>query len=104
MSDTTVNTRGKEKVKIPAPPYNVLRNAFVISTRLVKPIDTYFYLDSLKGLVRIMKNDDDERVIFKSEEENTSGIVDTFECEGYYLIVTQHTIYLLSKEHTIVEN
>jgi hypothetical protein len=89
--------------KIPPPSTKVLLNAFVLSVKLAKRIDNDFYRDSFNGLIKICKDEDGDRVIYKSEEENTSSIVNSFETDGCYLIETQHTIYILNKDNTQVE-
>ena len=58
------------------PTDKTLQQATKLSLKTKKPICFYFYIDSLKGKISIV-NDGDDRIIFKSEDEHTSPIINT---------------------------
>lgn len=98
MADTTLATTsgGDKKPLMEYPTAKVLTNACKISVKYKKPIDFYFYQDSLKGKVFIMDEAGDS-IIYKNEEENSSAIVKLFECDNCYITITENTVYILSK-------
>tara|TARA_B100001057_G_C22248573_1_gene718558 strand:+ start:244 stop:522 length:279 start_codon:yes stop_codon:yes gene_type:complete len=83
----------KPKLSIPGP--DTLTQACKLGINLQKAIDFYFYVDSLKGNICIMSNDD-EKIIFKSQDEHTSPIKKTYKVNNEYLVVTENTIYIIS--------
>ena len=68
-----------------------------LALKTKKPVCFYFYIDSLKGKITIV-SDGEDRVIFKSEDEHTSPILNTYKSENCYIIVTENTIYIISSE------
>jgi len=79
------------------PTDKTLQQATKLSLKTKKPICFYFYIDSLKGKISIV-NDGDDRIIFKSEDEHTSPIINTYKSDSSFIIVTENTIYILSAE------
>lgn len=79
------------------PSDKTLQQATKLSLKTKKPICFYFYIDSLKGKISIV-NDGEDRIIFKSEDEHTSPIINTYKSDSSYIIVTENTIYILSAE------
>jgi hypothetical protein len=96
MSGTT-STKRKPKY----PTEKVLMNAFKLSLLHRKPVETCFYLDSLRGQIRVARDEDGEQVIYKSEEEYSSGISDirVDKESGTYLVFTQNSLHVLDMEH-----
>lgn len=74
-----------------------LQQACKLSLKTKKPICFYFYIDSLKGKISIV-NDGEDRIIFKSEDEHTSPIINTYKSDNSFIVVTENTIYILSAE------
>ena len=86
-------SEAKPKLSIPCP--DTLTQACKLSIKLGKPTCFYFYVDSLKGNICIASNDDD-KIIYKSNDEHTSPIQNTYKVNNEYLVVTENTIYVIS--------
>ena len=80
--------------KITYPTASTMDKALKLSLKLTKPIDLYFYLDSLRGRVCIM-NDGEDMVIYKNDEEMTSPILKTYKSDEQYITITENSIYIL---------
>jgi hypothetical protein len=80
------------RVTYPTP--STMDKALKLSLKLTKPIDLYFYIDSLRGRVCIM-NDGEDMVIYKNDEEMTSPILKTYQSDNQYITVTENSIYIL---------
>ena len=83
------------KPKLSIPNADTLTQACKLSIKLQKPMCFYFYVDSLKGSICIASNDDD-KIIYKSNDEHTSPIQNTYKVNNEYLVVTENTIYVIS--------
>ncbi len=83
------------KPKLSIPSNETLQQACKLSIKLQKAIDFYFYVDSLKGSICIASNEDD-KIIYKNNEEHTSPIQNTYKVNTEYLVVTENTIYVIS--------
>jgi hypothetical protein len=92
MSDSA---QQQKKKNLGLPTDKAMAQAVKLSIKTVKPICFYFYVDSLKGKVCI-QNDNEDKIIFKNEEEHTSPILNTYKCDESYIIVTENTIYIIS--------
>ena len=79
------------------PTDKTLLQATKLSLKTKKPICFYWYLDSLKGKINIV-SDGEDRIIFKSEDEHTSPILNTYKSDNCYIVVTENTIYIVSSE------
>lgn len=95
----TTGSSGKSKVCLPSD--KTMQQAVKLSIKTSKPICMYFYIDSLKGKVTI-STDGEDKIIFKNEDEYTSPILNTYQCENCFIIVTENTIYLISSNTRIV--
>ena len=93
MSAETQSTSTGSKLVLPSA--DTLSKALKLSLKLTKPIDCYFYLDSIRDRVCIM-NDGEDMIIYKNDDEHTSPILKTYKSEDQYIIITENTIYLLS--------
>lgn len=93
MSDTN-------ETKVPS--QTTLSAAANLSIRIGKPVCFYFYLDSCNNKVKIGTNNND-KVIYKNNEEHTSPISNIYKSEGEYLIVTENTIYVISSGVKVVK-
>ena len=89
---------GKAKVSLPSD--KTMQQAVKLSIKTSKPICMYFYIDSLKGKVTI-SSDGEDKIVFKNEDEYTSPILNTYQCENCFIIVTENTIYLVSSSTRI---
>jgi hypothetical protein len=88
------------KPKLSIPSSETLQQACKLSIKLQKAIDFYFYVDSLKGSICIATNEDD-KIIYKNNEEHTSPIQNTYKVNAEYLVVTENTIYVISAKTKI---
>ena len=91
-------TGAKPKLSIPSA--ETLQQACKLSIKLQKPMCFYFYVDSLKGNICIATNDE-EKIIFKNNDEHTSPIQNTYKVNDEYLVVTENTIYVISAKTQI---
>lgn len=94
----TTESAAKPRLSIPCS--QTLEQASKLSIKLQKAIDFYFYVDSLKGNVCIASNDDD-KIIYKNNEEHTSPIQNTYKVNDEFLVVTENTIYVISAKTRI---
>ena len=88
------------KPRLSIPCSQTLEQASKLAIKLQKAIDFYFYVDSLKGNVCIASNDDD-KIIYKNNEEHTSPIQNTYKVNDEFLVVTENTIYVISAKTRI---
>ena len=88
------------KPKLSIPCAETLQQACKLSIKLQKAIDFYFYVDSLRGNICIASNEDD-KIIYKNNEEHTSPIQNTYKVNDEYLVVTENTIYVISAKTRI---
>ena len=82
--------------KLTLPDGKSLNQACKLSIKLSKPIDFYFYIDSCRGQCQIITNDG-SKILYKNNDEHTSPIKNTYAVGNEYLVVTENTIYILSK-------
>ena len=94
--ESSVNT--KQQLELPSD--KTLLQSTKLSIKLLKPIDYYFYVESLKGNISIIMAEG-ERIVFKNENEHTSPILNTYKSENSYIVVTENTIYMLSNKTKI---
>jgi hypothetical protein len=85
------------------PTDKTLQQACKLSLKTKKPICFYFYIDSLKGKISIV-SDGEDRIIFKSEDEHTSPIINTYRSETCFIIETENTIYILCNRTPVKTN
>lgn len=85
------------------PDDTTLQNCLKLSLKLGKPIDTYFYRDSLNGNIKFLTADD-ESYIYKNEEEHTTSISNTYSSGNCYIVVTDNTIHLVSNQIQVINN
>lgn len=86
--------------KLTLPDAKSLNQACKLAIKLSKPIDFYFYIDSCRGGCQIITNDG-EKILYKNNDEHTSPIKNTYGVGNEYLVVTENTIYILSKNTQI---
>ena len=79
------------------PDDTTLQNCLKLSLKLSKPIDTYFYRDSLVGNVKFLTSGG-ESYIYKNEDEHTTSISNTYSSGNCYIVVTDNTIHLVSNQ------
>ena len=96
MSSELVQTAGR----ISMPSNDTLSQAAKLSIKVSKPICFYFYIDSCKGEAQIVTAEGD-KIIYKNNDEHTSPIKNTYSVGCEYLVVTENTIYVLSKNTKI---
>ncbi len=106
IQTTTQNPQQKQGVaQVAGAPANqlilpsdkTLQQATKLALKTKKPICFYFYIDSLKGKICI-SSDGDDRIIFKSDDEHTSPILNTYKSDNCFIVVTENTIYILSAD------
>ena len=97
MSQASEST---SKPKLSIPSSETLQQATKLAIKLQKAIDFYFYVDSLKGNICIASNDED-KIIYKNNDEHTSPIQNTYKVNEEYLVVTENTIYVISSKTEI---
>ena len=108
MNSTNTNSNGNIAVtnnsaqnapNLVLPTDKTLQQATKLSLKTKKPICFYFYIDSLKNKIKIQsENNGEDRIIYKSDEEYTSPILNTYKSDHSYIVVTENTIYILSSD------
>jgi hypothetical protein len=93
----TTQQAGAGSNNLVLPSEKTLLQATKLSLKTKKPICFYFYIDSLKGKITIV-TDGEDRIIFKSEDEHTSPILNTYKSDNSFIVVTENTIYILSAD------
>ena len=88
------------QIKIPSA--NTLSKAATLSIKVGKPICLYFYTDSCNNNVKIGTNNND-KIIYKNNEEHTSPISNIYSSDNEYLVVTENTIYIISSGVKVVK-
>jgi hypothetical protein len=102
MSQPTPNQQsqqgaGAASQQLTLPSEKTLVQATKLSLKTKKPICFYFYIDSLKGKITIV-TDGEDRIIYKSDDEHTSPILNTYKSDNSFIVVTENTIYILSAD------
>lgn len=96
-SPPTTSTSATASPQLPGD--TTLRNAATIAMRDDKPIMLDYYTNSINGsaVIGVRGNGDkQEKMLVKSQDEYTSGIVKTFKCGTDYIVVTENSIYIVS--------
>jgi len=97
LSIVPSNSQQGSGASLVLPTEKTLLQATKLSLKTKKPICFYFYIDSLKGKISIV-TDGEDRIIFKSDDEHTSPILNTYKSDNCYIVVTENTIYILSSD------
>ena len=86
--------------KYPSPSVAGLQHACKLAIVDDKPIMLDYWLDSLKteNSVLIGVKSDDEKLLVKSAEEYTSPISKIFKVNEEYIIISENSIYIVSKD------
>ena len=97
MSTTNENSQ-EEGYKLPSA--QCLQNAARLSVVEDKPIMLDYWLDSLKkeNSVLIGVKSDEEKLLVKSAEEYTSPISKIFKVSDEYIVISENSIYIVSKD------
>ena len=79
------------------PPASVLLRAAQIALDDDRPIYLDYYRDSIekKCCIGVKEN---TKYLVKSDSEYTSSIESVFKCEDCYIVITENSIYVVSKE------
>ena len=88
---------GAAQNQLVLPSDKTLQQSTKLALKTKKPVCFYFYIDSLKGKISIV-SDGDDRIIFKSDDEHTSPILNTYKSDNCFIVVTENTIYILSAD------
>lgn len=88
---------GGSATSLVLPTEKTLLQATKLALKTKKPVCFYFYIDSVKGKITIV-SDGEDRIIFKSEDEHTSPILNTYKSDNCFIVVTENTIYILSAD------
>ena len=87
-----------EKTNYPIPSAKCLEHAFKLGVVHDKAVMPDYWTDSLEKKVLIGVRDNEEKLLIKSEEEYTSPISKIFQTKDEYIIMTENSIYIVSKE------
>jgi hypothetical protein len=79
------------------PPASVLLRAAQIALDDDRPIYLDYYRDSIekKCCIGVKEN---TKYLVKSDSEYTSSIESVFKCEECYIVMTENSVYVVSKE------
>ena len=84
-------------IQLVLPSDKTLQQSTKLALKTKKPVCFYFYIESLKGKISIV-SDGEDRIIFKSDDEHTSPIINTYKSDNSFIVVTENTIYILSSD------
>ena len=101
LKNYKMSTSESTSNKISMPCAETLSQAAKLSIKVSKPICFYFYVDSCRNNCSIVTSDGD-KIVYKNNDEHTSPIKNTYAVGNEYLVVTENTIYILSKSTKIV--
>jgi hypothetical protein len=88
------NTNEVEGYRTPS--INTLQHAYKIAVTDDKPIMFDYWTASLDKTALIgVKNDSNEKLLVKSEEEYTSPISKIFKVSTEYIVITENSIYII---------
>lgn len=79
------------------PPAGVLLRVAQLSIQEDRPIYLDYYQDSLESKCYIGVRENEKNLI-KNDNEYTSGIQSVSKCESCYIIVTENSLYIVSKD------
>ena len=81
------------------PSAQCLSHAAKIAIAEDRPIMLDYYTDSLDGKVVIgVREDGEEKLLVKSEEEYTSAVSKIYKVGAEYIILTENSLYIVSSE------
>jgi hypothetical protein len=81
----------------PPPTAGVLMRAYDLSIKEDKPVCYDYYVESCEKTCCIGVNETIKYLV-KSDKEYTSPIQEIFKCDSCYLISTENSIYVVSRE------
>ena len=90
-----MSSNGQPPVSLPSA--ETIVKAAKLSLKVAKPLDFYFYEDSCRDGVCILR-DGDEQIIYKNDEERTSPIVKCYKSETVLIVLTENSIYIVNAE------
>ena len=80
------------------PSASVLVRAAQLSIDEDKPIYLDYFRDSIEKKCAIGIQSDNTKYLVKSDSEYTSTIQSVFTCENCYIVATENSLYIVSKE------
>lgn len=86
----------KEELRLPTP--NTLNHAARLSIVEDKPIMLDYWTSSLEQKSLIGLNENNEKLLVKSDEEYTSTIAKIFKVNDEYIIMTENSIYIVDNK------
>lgn len=79
------------------PSSKCLSAAWTLSKQLDKPVLSDYWDDSISKQAFVgVREENDEKILVKSEDEYTSPAVKFYGCDNAYIVVTENSIYLVS--------
>ncbi len=82
----------------PIPSDVTARNALRLSISLDKPIVMDYWLPSLNKTASVGVREGGEKMLVKSAEEYTSSIAKMYRADNEFIVITENSIYIVSKE------
>jgi hypothetical protein len=79
------------------PPAGVLLRVAQLSIQEDRPIYLDYYQDSVESKCYIGVRENEKNLI-KNDNEYTSGIQSVSKCESCYIIMTENSLYIVSKD------
>ena len=87
-----------EKTNYPTPSAKCLEHAFKLGVVHDKAVMPDYWTDSLDKKVLIGVKENEEKLLIKSEEEYTSPISKIFQTSSEYIVMSENSIYIVSKD------
>jgi len=80
------------------PPPSVLLRAAQLSMAEDKPLYFDYFRESIEKKCCIGVKEDSTKYLVKSDDEYTSTIQSVFGCETCYIVMTENSLYIVSKD------
>ena len=97
-SDSTIESSTTTQSGYRLPENNTLQHAVKLSIVEDKPIMMDYWTSSLDKKALVGAKTTGEKLLVKSEDEYTSGIVKFYKSAEEYIIITENSIYLVSSD------
>lgn len=95
-TNTSVQKNPNEVEGYRSPSVNTLQHAYKLSVTEDKPIMFDYWTASLDKTALIgVKNETNEKLLVKSEEEYTSPISKIFKISTEYIVITENSVYII---------
>ena len=94
-----MSTETQSQTQYPLPSAQCMTHCVKLAIAEDRPIMLDYYSDSLDGRVVIgVREDGEEKLLVKSEEEYTSSISKIYKVGGEFIVLTENSLYIVSSK------